>query len=720
MIRLDSFHSAVQAIRGDAQVALDTKKTGVTVRSRRLARWAGKFRRSANREVTGVFIESLRNRYGGEVTDHLVKSTGMDRVMASGKPLSARHVAEIVGKADALHASIVDRNAHVAASYNTSRMEDKSDISLLQFSLERQSNTLFPTNPNMHRLVDADGLSGMVEREIRAAGNNDAHFVTTQEAAQILTEVVRRELQAAYETARHGALEKMSLEEPNSILRRALATATARREPALNIDPDRFEADLNDRLHRRIESAVARHLAGPAVGDESALQALANKLMEDFVEETAAVRDAVERLPIDAAEKEKMLDQALHDNHSARVIAAMGQAYLEVRGDLSELGKPLGPAELQEPLSRICNSMTSAFEECGYGGLGLSEDYRSIWRFLLAPGGGEQARAIAGRMEHPGSALRAVGQGASWFRNIFPNTKEGSQSVLDGPGRKQPKYAASFDTADRFLGVMNNLAKVLRDKTDVSGETLGLGAQDDGLLPRENQSDGVIAMLRNVGIAMPAPDRMGETNPDAPISQAVLVRIREEIDEHVAQTASKRVTNGILAECMRDFGRSTYRVDGQTLPDNSDGVAAGLRAFCTDVNGRLDEEMLLGISRVAYQVLPLTGFGALFDARSPETSLFQGNPVLDQDAQDLVYTVSRNYDSEDGEVTVNMRLSAPMNHLLQVTDNFELATVSLDPNQSHLDLTMDLKLDAASDFKPTVEAVNVGYSLFPRDNFPDQ
>ena len=715
MIELENFHRAAQAARGDAHVVLAADETRVTTRSGRIARWIGKFRRSGNRDTTSRFVELLRERYGRDVVDHLVESTGMKQAMDRGKPLRARQITAIVGEADALRAAIVNRNAAVATSYSDP-MAIGLNRSILQNSLELLSRKLIPTNPNLHLLVDSGRLSDTVDSEINAAGKNGENFVTTEKAARILTRVVNRELQAAYETAQQGALNKLSFEDPKSISRQAFAAVIGGREQALNIDPNRFEADLVDALHLKFEPAVANRLQAHEIDDEPALRALAGELMEDFAEERAAVRDAVKGLAIDTAAKEKMLDQALHDNIRADMIPALGRAYLQVRDDLSELGEPLGAAELQGPLSRICDSMTSAIKESEVEIRVSNQDAisRSAWRFLLAPGGKAQASAIAGRLEHPGSALRKIGQGATWFRSNFPQTDEGLRSVVDESGREQLKYARSIATASRYSVMMENLARVLRDKTDAAPESFGLSAKEDRLSPQEIQSDEAIAMLRSVGIAMPAPDRVGQVNPKAPVSQPSFDRIREEVDAHVAYTAKKRVENGLLVESTKDFDRATYRVNGQDLTRNADAVAEGLRVFCTNGSGHLNEEMLLGISKVAYQAIPLSAFASLFHPGSPETSLFEGSPGFVSGANNLAYDLSRN---DNDEVILNVSMLGPLDRLTHVRDDSGLDAEPLDPGRSQLNLTMELKLDA-NDFKPTVEAVNVGYSLFRGRDVP--
>ena len=715
MVRLDTFRTEARTVRGNARIALTHKSAGVAAQSGRIARWIGRFRKSDNRKVIGAFIASLRDQYGGELTDQLVRSTGMDREMALGKPLRARQVRKVAGRADALSAAVAERNSSVAAGY-ARKLGSESDLSLVKISLEHQSRTLYPANPNMHLLVDPARVSGMVQREIIAAGDKGKHFVTTEEAAEILKRVVNGELDAAFTSARQGALGKMSIEESSSVSRYALSAAIAGPEWASNIDPDRFETDLNDMLRTEIEEAVHNRLQAPAIDDDAALHALAGELMEGFVAERAAVREAVEGLPLDTETKGKILDQALHDNIRADMIPAMGRAYLEVRDDLPALGESLGPAGSREPLSRVCDAMTAAIRESGVEVSVENQDaiYRSFWRFLLAPGGNEQAGVIAGRMEDPESAMRSVAAGAAWLRLEFPQTEEGLRTEADKNGRERLTYADTIHTASRYATMMENLAKVLRDKTDAPAESFGLSGEDERLISREPRSDEAIADLRNVGIGMPAPDRIGAANPDAPVSRPALDLIRAGIDTHLEKCADKEVTGGILDECAVDLARCTFRIDGRTMTRDADVVADGLRAFCTDSSGHLNEHMLLGISKVAYQVAFGPVYDALFHPGRNETSLFAHLPVVQREASSVEYNVLRN---ERGEPALRAVLHAACDTAVRLTDNGPERTV-LDTNRSQVDLTVDYAFDA-NDFTPTVEGVKVGYALFPDRAPPD-
>ena len=100
MTDINSFYNFSLAVVGrDAQLALNDTRTELTTRTRRSARWIGKFRFSANRRTTNLFVQSLRSRYGSEVADGLVRSFGLERSAQFGKPLRARQVRQVVDQA---------------------------------------------------------------------------------------------------------------------------------------------------------------------------------------------------------------------------------------------------------------------------------------------------------------------------------------------------------------------------------------------------------------------------------------------------------------------------------------------------------------------------------------------------------------------------------------------------------------------------------------------
>ena len=723
VIGLETFRdaSAVPAVRGDARIALRPDATGVVAHTGRIARWIGRFQKSGNREVTSRFVASLRERYGREVADYLVMSSGIGRAMERGKPLRARQVVEIVGQADALRATIANRNETVATDYFGQKAVG-SGRTLLEEGLERESRRLFPANPDIHRLVDAGHVSRLVEDGIRAAGNAGTHVVTTGEAEQIFTTVLNRELQATYDRARRGALNRLSFENPYSISRQAFSAALVGSGRALNINPNRIETDLKDALRSKFEDAVANRLPATALDDEPALRALADEVMESFVAERDAAREAVLGLPIDGAAKRKLLVQALHDDIPADTVPAMGRTYLQVRDDLDGLGKPLEPAELEKPLSRVCNAMTSTLGEPGFQVPGSNRDAmcRSFLRFLLAPGGETQAGAIAVQVEHPESALRAVGQAATWLSREFAQTEEALRTVKGEDGRDHQLFAGSIEVASRYTTMMENLARVVRDEKDAPQEAFSPSEEGHRPLSRTKQSDEAVALLRSVGVAVPALDRVGHENPDAPLSQPTLDRVRESIDGHLRRLEGmrserpERFENGMVPEARVDYNRGTFRIDGQDFACDQDAVAEGIRAFCTDAGGHLDEEMLFGVSAVTYQAIPNGAIAQLFDLRYPETSLFAGTPGIVSGHS--TYELSRN---SDGEVTLNVGFASGLDMLARVREDGGDEYVPLDPERSRFNLSVEVKLDAGT-FRPTLGAMNVGYALTRGRHLPGE
>ena len=89
-----------------AHVGLTASSTVIQIRSGRIARWIGEHRASANRQTLGFFVFALKDRYGPDITDHLVSSTGIETAILLGRPLRARHVREIVSLASGLQQSV--------------------------------------------------------------------------------------------------------------------------------------------------------------------------------------------------------------------------------------------------------------------------------------------------------------------------------------------------------------------------------------------------------------------------------------------------------------------------------------------------------------------------------------------------------------------------------------------------------------------------------------
>ena len=205
MIQLECFLSQDLVMHRDAVLALTEDRNGVTTRSGRVARWMGKFQTSANREIANRFDESLKGRYGKELSDQVRESRGLDRLASLGKPLTVRQVQDASREAHALQVRFKDSNMQLVRSYSVPLLSSDRSISLMQMKIAHSACKASPEDPSVAKLVKPEDIAFKFEQAIANAGSNGTHLVTTEEAARILTKIVDQEVETSRRAAQNGA-----------------------------------------------------------------------------------------------------------------------------------------------------------------------------------------------------------------------------------------------------------------------------------------------------------------------------------------------------------------------------------------------------------------------------------------------------------------------------------------------------------------------------------
>ncbi len=118
MITLNDFSFALNE-PGNPQLAvkeprnlssMDTDATqSIAARSKWYARWTGRFRCQANKQVASAFAQALRQQHSQAVADTALSNTGVDRILQTGKPLRARTVRTAIYAARHLQATHAER-----------------------------------------------------------------------------------------------------------------------------------------------------------------------------------------------------------------------------------------------------------------------------------------------------------------------------------------------------------------------------------------------------------------------------------------------------------------------------------------------------------------------------------------------------------------------------------------------------------------------------------
>ena len=706
MNAIHGFREIAGSAPDNAQVGLRQDHGGTVVRRGRLSRWIGHMRKSGNRAVSTRFLQSLRSRYGRELADHMLVSTGLDRVLASGKPLRARHVRLALMHADSLQDSVRARNEQLAQSFRRG-LGDGSSRSMLDIQIDQALEHGLTRDPAVAGLLDRPELSRRVEQALIHAGRDGKRLVTNDLAAVVVRDIVHQEFDRASDRAREQALDRLDLAHAQAIGQTALRAAAESHEPPLQVDPDRLSSDARAELARRLGDALQVH-DSPAqlLADEARLGQLARDVMADFLQERAAAQTAVASLPeldvVSAAETDALLQQVLHDNVPAAHAPSMARAYVACSEQVARLATPMSPAELEQGVKALRDATAHVFADAGLHLDAATRDpvHRTLWRCLLAPGGPSQQAAIAERLKPAASPLRAIGEGAMWYQTIFPASDEANKSfvsVLTDTVTEEVYPEQSFSTATGYATMLATLAEVLREREPADTACF--------LEPNANVPDQTIATLRNLGVPMPAPDRLGAENSDVPISASGLAAVRQELADHLSSKAGGPVNeHGVYQESARDFIRATYKLEGTQIAPNEGAVTRALRDLCTNANGQPDPNMLKSVSLMAYQAGTGCALAAVCDPARRDLAIFNGFPRVNQREQYSLWKDST------GDVMLECRQSGPILGLDRQSLDGVVDPVATDPAKSHLNLTVKFRISADT-YEPQLEDLRVSYAL---------
>ncbi|MCY4562887.1 MAG: hypothetical protein OXE40_00225, partial [Gammaproteobacteria bacterium] len=579
---------------------------------------------------------------------------------------------------------------------------------LCAFKCARERKRALPGNLWIAGLLAVGARSRWVEPLFAAAGRDGTRLITHNHAADILSQVIAEDLSAAFQGAAAGAARKFPLADTESIARQALASASGCLEPPLHLDVARLTADARNELNGRLQACINDGtIPADRLGDEAALRAAAGRVVGDFVKERAAAATAVAGLTvIGDDDRGAMIDQVMHDIVPASMVPAVLSAGVVHADDLAALGSPLKTRELQDRVATVLNAMTQAFSRSGTKIDGGNRDAmcRMFWRFLLARAEDGRVRALADEMRAPWSPLRAIGAAARWYADGFPGTGDEAQVRQSEPGNATQlpsRDARSARNAAAIAAMTSALGAVANERLDASRHVAPLAADDD--VP-----DQTIATLRNLGVAMPAPNRVGEVNPRVPMSAPGLRAIGQELESHLQSKGAAAFEGGVLQESIRDHDRTTYVIEGSKLPRDKDRVLGEMRNFCTDGEYGLNEKLLKTLSMVAYQATPGCVLSTCLNPLRSDVAVFDGLPTLDPAVH------SFNISSDDrGDVLVTCEHSGPVIRLDRVDRRGDPVLVETDPSASHVGIVLTIRIDART-AEPELQDVAIGYSLMPR------
>ncbi|MCY4565685.1 MAG: hypothetical protein OXE40_14570 [Gammaproteobacteria bacterium] len=196
MTELTQLLRAATAAADAAQLAFGADKSTVTTRTGRVARWIGNIKKKENREISGRFLAGLRETYGGQIAADLVERFGIGRLAATGRPLQARFVREVVTQAESLKIKIRQHNASIA-DICAALPRSKSQSSLLRSQIDEAARELGPLSPDVIEQIDMGAVSREVEGAILETGRKPDRMIDISAAGRTARKVVHRTVNRA-------------------------------------------------------------------------------------------------------------------------------------------------------------------------------------------------------------------------------------------------------------------------------------------------------------------------------------------------------------------------------------------------------------------------------------------------------------------------------------------------------------------------------------------
>ena len=555
---------------------------------------------------------------------------------------------------------------------------------------------------------DPEELNRNFKEEIEYAGKGGKKFVTSEKAGKIAESLVWKQVGKIH----HALLmEKLDINKKGSLSQKFWSKINPDFATGFSIDlsakggiAQEINRQFTDRLADKVYRKV-NYIRNPSpelqLKDEN-LDTIVEKVVGGLARERFAAAQAAKELPIkDVAVKERVVQEILQGKMPASMIPEFCKVYPRLSRNFLELGKSPRPPpeELEKALAEIHDATMGVMRAGNL--LPDSKDavMRSFWQALLAGHDAAQLDGVIEQLGQRGSPLRYFGEGTNYFHHVF--TKSDTYS------KREDMYESSRDTAINYDFMLNNLAQVCQDKTGAPEPLMGLTSP-------EMLSDSAVTMLRNLGIKIPAPNRLGEENGDFRLSDQALESVQNSILDQSLR-ASKKVVDGVGREFSADLGRAVYRLQGADLGTDSGEIMNRLREFCTDESGKLNEAMLLGISKVAYQAT----FGSLMSILAPGSEHLapfqsipnrEGGNTGDTGEARPEYDIGKN---EKGEVTIRMRFSEPVHQLNGLDPGTgEFSSVRLKPDISRFGMALDVSLDAKT-FEPTLNEAGMNYAFYP-------
>jgi len=674
----------------------DALQLGSSTRLGRMASWLRGFRASQNAKVRQHFLSALALHYGEGASEHLLSDTSLNFAARKKKALTSYEVNRALFLADRYRSDINAQNVVLSTQYST---PTTTTPSLLDYKLSQVLSKLtaaarrdtdsasdkpFMDMQSVRQFIDMDAIGRKVQRQIQAKGDSGKHFVTQDEANAIAKQVIRDAVVDKYKEALYDQY-LLPSDQSHSQL-----AAQIESRHGITLDTKQLDAEtiatINAAIKRDLDDAIYK-------GGVTQPSLLSEDQVADIVERRLQTVATVQALPIPEASVKAQLQSFVQ---SSAMSPSQLNAFLGMRAHIKVLADADQAAA--DALKTALNGFNDAVAQLSSGSENKSSriDAGKAMSLLTTLAQNDEQPNLAEKLHHQ---ITQPGPFNSYIKALHHYRVDFSKS--EACHKQQDFYQPSLQRAKEFGGWIEALALA----TSEDGQ--GMWVDSDYPQSLSDIDDQTVRLMRNTGIKVPTPSRVNQQG-EGSFSDEALAYMEREL---AIGTPDPREEDGISQQFIRDMEvRSAIYFNGKKASEGQ--VVAQYKAFCTDKDGQLNEDMLFGLSQIHQGTLGVAYLACKYEQLAPVWGMFVGPDD----------TANYYFDKgEDGTITV--RAESGKSKPIVFASLPSANTVDLDPEKSNFFAALEVRFtpdqftaDREKFPPPKLTDATYQYSLYTAEN----
>ncbi len=543
----------------------------------RIVSWFKGYRSQQHIETRNHFINALSAHYGEGITSQAISTGGLSQ--SSKKPLNMREVFITFQVVDNLQAANQEKNNQLASRYGVVQVGDSEiqpkSTDHLESGLSNTLAEMFPNNSSeddvaeVRDFIDITATGEQIKSKILEKGDNGKTKVSQKTADTIAKQAFQTEAVQAYTAL---------VVNKHYIIKGHASSMSQETVDYLN---EKMEADLTAEIYKE--------------GDKNPKfpsQARVAEIAENIRSRISTGESAVASLNIsDDKLKTEVTDFVIKSGLSVSQVKTAWETGGQIQPHLQTMADANSTeAQLEKAINEYTNAVSDLQSKDDIKD--LSGELREQRSTLMMMAQGGDWRATMDKMHRqittPG-ALNSYIRATNHYRLSFP----GSDAYKKQEASLPDFYRSGLRTADTFSTWMESLGFASAAMLNKSGGEAEIVAQSAPLESASEIEDRTLHLMRNTGIKIPTPDRMGQSG-GGTFSDAAVKYVEKELSSGKVDSLQE---DGISKQFLKDIGvRATAYFNESPAAKAEAEVIEQLKEFCT-TDGELNKDMLFAISQ---------------------------------------------------------------------------------------------------------------------------